>query len=158
MNWAIDARRTLRNMSSTSIEEDPARSPATQAETPFALLIAALHDENVRIRRFAADVLGEMGDTQAVDPLIDGLNDADHLVRQNAIISLAKLGDERAIDPLIAMLHDNDKFTRWIAVNALNEMGDPQSVELLQIVLEDDRDQDVREAAREALQAHGYTL
>ncbi len=130
----------------------------SQTDVPVALLLAALHDENVRIRRFAADVLGEIGDPQAVDPLIARLADADHLVRQNAIVSLAKLGDERAIDPLIAMLHDGDKFTRWIAVNALSKIGDPQAVELLQIVLEDDSDHDVREAAREALQAHGFTL
>src|SRR5512142_2177701 len=72
----------LRMTSEPTSQPDPAR-PA-----PMALLLEALHDESARIRRFAADVLGEMGDPRAVDPLIAKLNDADHLVRQNAMASL----------------------------------------------------------------------
>jgi HEAT repeat protein len=132
-------------------EQGSAGVPATD------LLIAALREPDVRIRRFAADVLGEVNDPRAVDPLIASLKDPDRLVGQSAIMSLAKLGDARAVAPLVAALKDGNQFTRRVAVNALGAIGDAGAIEPLIAAL-DDQDGDVREAVCAALKALGYAV
>jgi len=60
-------------------------------------LVEMLSDDNEGTRWKAAESLGRMGDTRAVEPLIDTLWDDDARVRLKAVWALGMLGDPRAL-------------------------------------------------------------
>lgn len=81
-------------------------------------LIASLTDTNMDTRREAAEALGKIGDSRAVEPLIAALNDTtNYLVikvplqvpstpvdaRGEAALALGKIGDKSAVDALQAV-------------------------------------------------------
>jgi HEAT repeat protein len=86
--------------------------------------------ENARVRREAAEALGEIKDTRSVKPLIAALTDKDEDmgVRRAAATALGKIGDARAIPALLDSL--NDISLSGQAAGALAELG-TQSVEPL---------------------------
>ncbi|MBE9127035.1 MULTISPECIES: HEAT repeat domain-containing protein [unclassified Coleofasciculus] len=74
-------------------------------------LIAALAEEadqtesgGYPLRRNAARALGKLGDSRAVQPLIDCLDCPDFYVREAAAQSLGKLGDSTCIPKLMSLL------------------------------------------------------
>ena len=119
-------------------------------EQGWNYLITALGDKNNwYIRSITAEVLGEIGDQRAVEPLIAALKDNTWKVRINAMEALGKIGDQRAVEPLIAALKDTD--VRGIAAGVLGKIGDQRAVEPLKAVLKD-YDKYVRNSALEALE------
>lgn len=85
------------------------------------------NDEIEKVRIFAAFVLGEIRDPQAVKPLFSCINDDDSGVRQAVIVALGKLKAEVATKPLISMLlgKDMDESSNVRAASAwtLGEIG-----------------------------------
>jgi HEAT repeat protein len=79
------------------------------------------------IRGRAAQTLGLIGDTRAVEPLIQTLNDADRWVRMAAAWALGRLGDARAVGKLLQALDDEDWLVRTEASRALGRIG-PDSI------------------------------
>lgn len=57
-------------------------------------------------RSRVAQMLGAIGDEEAVPPLIDALRDPYYSVRGGAAWALGQLGDSRAVAPLLAALSD----------------------------------------------------
>jgi HEAT repeat protein len=51
------------------------------------------------VRQAAAEALGQIGDTSAVEPLIAALRDASLGVRRAAADALGQIGDRRALEP-----------------------------------------------------------
>lgn len=88
----------------------------------------------------AAQKLGELGDSRAVEPLLQALHDRSSEVRANAIEALGKLGDRRAVEPLIQCLQDSDFFARTRAAWALAELRDVRAFEPLLQRLETEND------------------
>ncbi|MBL7220743.1 MAG: HEAT repeat domain-containing protein [Phycisphaerae bacterium] len=82
-------------------------------------------------RRDAAKALGELGDKQAVEPLMALLAREDDSSVQAAVAgALGKLGDKRAIEPLTTLLGGSSKcMVRAQAAKALEKFGDKQAVE-----------------------------
>jgi HEAT repeat protein len=78
------------------------------------------------IRSDAAEILGELGDKEYVEPLLAALADPSELVRASAAESLGKIGDARAIEPLLGRLQTGDDFTRNAAAGALGMFDDPR--------------------------------
>lgn len=76
----------------------------------------------------AAAKLGELGDPDAVEPLIEALNDRSSEVKANAIHSLGQLGDQRAVVPLLRRLEDPDDLVSSQAALALAELGDTRAI------------------------------
>lgn len=66
----------------------------------MAHFIRMLSDDNEGARWKAAESLGRIGDTGAVDALIDTLWDDDPRVRLKAAWALGRIGDPLAIQPL----------------------------------------------------------
>ncbi len=116
----------------------------------FRYAFAHLTSSDVDVRIRAVDVLGELKDPRAVDPLINLLHDENAAIRKNAVESLEKLGDTRALEPLICTLQDDDVSVRWYTCRALGSFGDARPVESL-IQLLNDPDHFVRESAADAL-------
>jgi HEAT repeat protein len=90
-----------------------------------------LEDGDSSIRYGAANVLGEIGDSRAVEPLIRTLSDANSSVRSRAAWALGKIGDPRAAGPLIQALNDSDSWVKLLAASALSEIGDTTAVDPL---------------------------
>ena len=99
-----------------------------------ALISALETDKDNDRREHIAALLGAIGDTVAVDPLIAALMDKG-VLRWYAAHSLGQLGDRRAVEPLIAILAEEVKNTfpngtREIAW-ALGQLGHYCAVEPL---------------------------
>ncbi len=84
-------------------------------------LILALNNSEFKGRYGAAATLGEIGDTRALDPLIQILENTseDKSIRIEVAAALGAIGDSRAVDPLIQASKDNDKDIRNYASDAL---------------------------------------
>jgi HEAT repeat protein len=104
-------------------------SPATSAA---ARLIAGLRDSDADIARDAATSLGALGDSAAVEPLIQILNNVDGyyhaVVRAAAAVSLGRLGDRRAVEPLLNTIEDSLAEPSAEAIRALAAIGDSRAV------------------------------
>jgi HEAT repeat protein len=81
--------------------------------------------EDLIVRGRAALMLGQLGDTRAVMPLINVLNAPGYQIPLNAVQSLGKLGDIRAIDPLLIILNNSKDRLHDAASTALKRLGYP---------------------------------
>ena len=132
-------------------------------------LIAALIDDNPDFRNHAAQALGKIRDTRAVEPLIALLEDKN--MGYFVEMALGDIGDKRAVEPLIAKLkrqnygdpHTFDELAkiggprvieflvRECAANALTKVDDKQAVVESLITALKDNSESVRAHAAEAL-------
>jgi HEAT repeat protein len=87
------------------------------------VFIAALEDEDKRVRETAIETLGRIGDERALTPLIATLEDEDIDVRRSAVRALGELGDKRAIEPLKVFLNDEDQSMRDATTFILKKIG-----------------------------------
>jgi HEAT repeat protein len=111
-----------------------------------------LKDEDWRICRAAARMLGEIGDPQAT-ALIQALQDKEWWVRQAAAEALAKIGPP-AVPALVQALRNEKWEVRRAAAEALGQIGDPQATPALIQTLRDEK-WEVRQAAAWALEKIG---
>jgi HEAT repeat protein len=101
------------------------------------LMKALCYKRDWLIRQTAAEALGEIGDSCAVEPLIDALRDGEGNVRKAAAKALGKIGDSCAVLPLITSIKDTDGQVRKSATQALINLGEP-AVKALVAALSDD--------------------
>jgi len=66
--------------------------------------------QGIYLRGLAAGVLGKIGDSRAVDPLVEILETEDDLTRWLAAGALFSIGDDRAAEALVTDLADEDLF------------------------------------------------
>jgi len=89
-------------------------------------------------RRDAARVLGDLGDTAAIEPLkaaieMDEGYAYDHFNnRYSAARALGKIGGQAAFDILTEMVHDEGSSGASGAAQALGEIGDPRAIDSLE--------------------------
>ena len=102
-------------------------------------------DLNERWR--AADALGELGDSRAVQPLIEALEDGYVDVRWKAAKALGLIDGREPVLPLIRSLEDDSPWVRMGAAWALGKIGDPRAVEPLIRLLDDTKPRVRRMAA-----------
>lgn len=114
------------------------------------IFIKALGDRDQNVQEIAAKALGQLGDSRAVDPLINSLGSIGQIAAQ----ALGQLGDP-VVEPLIKVLGYGNKDMRAQAVGVLGQLKDVRAVEpLIKILL--DRDKALREAAAKALDKIGW--
>ncbi|MDX1995049.1 MAG: HEAT repeat domain-containing protein [bacterium] len=145
-----------------SAREDALRglgSSTFQGDTQvMVVLITALRTREAgprsyRLRQFAAESLGSVGDRTAVQPLTYALEDEHTAVRVAAAAALGKLGDSTAVSALEAALRDKSPEVRGAAIQALTAIDATQNTLLIPLLA--DPDDAVRERVREALAAQG---
>lgn len=88
--------------------------------TPY--LIETLKDIDKDIRKFAADILGDIRDRTAIFPLVDALRDNDDNVRSSAAEALGKIGGDEVVNALVYVL-TNTKDDVWLRYSALEALG-----------------------------------
>lgn len=82
-------------------EENPGDEEETlRWEQRLSHFIEMLSSDDVSKRWKAAESLGRIEESRAVDPLIHALEDEDWRVRQKVVWALGYIGDPRAIQPL----------------------------------------------------------
>lgn len=119
-------------------------------------LIATLRDDDHRVRRAAAEALGQIsqiGAVRAIEPLTQALRDRKADVRKSIAEVLVKIG-QPAVDSLIYALNDEEWVCRESAAWALGQIGDMWSVGPLCDALRDPHSA-VAEAAALALDQIG---
>ena len=110
-------------------------------------LICVLNDQEMAVRKGAAEALGKIGDLLAQMPLIKKLNDKEWEVRQAAVLALGQIGGNAVIKPLISKLEDKHNAVSVSAWNVLIEIGRP-AVKPLIAALDSSKPQVIRAAAR----------
>ncbi|MHC4153345.1 MAG: HEAT repeat domain-containing protein [Planctomycetota bacterium] len=79
----------------------------------------ALNDKAPRVRRAAAETLGELKDTESVPALTEMLKNEHYDVTRAAIAALGSIGDLRAVNPLLEAMADGSSSIRHPAGIAL---------------------------------------
>ena len=142
-NRAIDALVKL-------INRPNLRYKAIRALTNFNIqrvvdsLLVLLDDPDIEMQRKIVDTLGEIGNNQAIDPLVKRLNRPE--LRREAIQALTNFRAEQVVEPLIGLLDDPDIEVQCKAVDALGKIGGNQAIDALVKTL------DRPELRREAIQ------
>jgi len=101
--------------------EDVMTGRDVESEAAYEIIIKKQENDKRGNRIFEA--LGKIGDTKAMNYLIECLQNKDETVRLAATRGLGKTRNDSAIEPLIKALEDEEKSVRKSAVNALDEMG-----------------------------------
>lgn len=115
------------------------------------LLEALRYQKDEEVRVDAANALRLLGDSLAVESLIDALKDHSYRVRRAAAKALGEIGDARAVSALLSILRHHDFDTREGAAIALGNLRAQDAVSHLCALLESDDSHMVRRAAATAL-------
>lgn len=83
------------------------------------------------VRKFALDILGQIGDPEATEAMIRALADPDDNVRAAAAENLGILRVQEAIPALVDALEGADLLMRFTILEALGEIGGPVPVDRL---------------------------
>lgn len=105
-------------------------------------MLAALKEPHWLTRKYAVEVLGNLGDARAVGPLIEALTDEVNDIRQRAYEALIKIGAPSVTAVASLLTHEDDEL-RQAASEIIRKIGKP-AVEPLT---------DVMAGADEAMQA-----
>ncbi|XXF80520.1 HEAT repeat domain-containing protein [Myxococcaceae bacterium GXIMD 01537] len=121
--------------------ETGARNAAAEAlvglgEVAVAPLVELLAHPDPDQRKFAADILGQLGLPAAEDALVAALEDLDLNVRAAAAEALGRVGGERAVRALHEALGSPDSLLRLAALEALVELRRPATLAVVTRLLE----------------------
>jgi HEAT repeat protein len=162
---AADLLDAIKNMGAVAVE------PLTEA----------LQDREGAVRRYAASVLGEMGDLRAIEelgmtlydlhvevgrvaaealakfgaPAVDILTEAlshpEAAVREHAVTALGMIQDARVAPALLEMLRDPDRDVVRKSILALGKLKDPRSAPTLREIANSRADRELAMLAKQAL-------
>lgn len=128
-------------------------SDSSQPTPDIEGAIGLLSSPDPQLRQFVAYLLGQAGDSRAIEPLIDALQDEHVGVRGAAANALGNIGDPAAVPYLIPLLrHTNPQLVVWAAF-ALTRLG-RDSFDVLESMMQA-KDVDVRRSTILAFQQLG---
>ena len=146
-------------------------------------LIAALQDKEGTVRKFAATLLGRLGDPRAIEPLGMALYDLHHEVgkvaaeslarfgvpvleilvqalshpemwiRIHAIEALSKIKDSRVTPILLHLLKDPEREVKKQVIHSLGALKDPRSSKALQEIVANRADRELHTLAKQVLES-----
>jgi HEAT repeat protein len=132
------ASEAVRGVASAIAEHAP-RLAQKVSDAAVRGLVDALRDSDIEVRRHAAEALGGIEDTAAINALAEALTrDSDASVRKTAAWALGEIEDARAVAALVAALrNDKDMEVRKTAAWALGQIESPAAIEGLGAALGD---------------------
>jgi HEAT repeat protein len=113
-------------------------------------LIQALQDKEGTVRKFAANLLGRIGDSRAIEPLGMALYDLHHEVGKASATALANFGAP-ALDVLIEALSHPEMWIRIHSIQALSTIKDSRIAPVLLQMLNDPE----REVKKQVIESMG---
>jgi HEAT repeat protein len=157
---------------------------AIEAMGPAAVdpLVEALKDPEGTVRKFAARVLGRIGDKRAIESLgtaiydlhfdvgkaatesladlgtaslpvlKEALTHPEASIREHAVSALGKIKDADTASLLMNALHDPERVVQMQVIRSLGELRDPKSIPYLQEIAANRLDREMSTLARQALQ------
>jgi len=87
------------------------------------VLHAEVKSDDHDVRKFAVDILGEIGDTESIPCLVEALADSDENVRNAAAENLGKLRASKAVPALLDAMELPDIWFRFTILEALSRIG-----------------------------------
>jgi HEAT repeat protein len=145
-------------------------------------LIEALRDKEGTVRKFAATLLGKLGDPSAIEPLgmalydlhhevgkasaeslarfgtpafdvlVEALSHPEMWIRIHAMSALSKIQDSKVTLILLEMLNDPEREVKKQAIQFLGELRDPRSAHTLQEIASNRTDRELHTLAKQALE------
>jgi HEAT repeat protein len=145
-------------------------------------LIASLQDKEGTVRKFAAILLGRLGDPRAIEPLGMTLYDLHHEVgkesaeslsrfgisaldlltealshpemwiRIHAVGALSKIKDARVAPILVEMLNDPEREVKKQVIEVLGNLKDPRALGALQEIVANRSDRELHSLAKQAIE------
>jgi len=145
-------------------------------------LIKALQDKEGTVRKFAASLLGRLGDPRAIEPLgmalydlhhevgkasaealarfgvpalevlVEALSHPEMWIRIHSIGALSRIRDGRITPILLQMLNDPERDVRKTVIHSLGELKDPRSSNALQEIVSNRADRELHTLAKQALE------
>lgn len=145
-------------------------------------LIEALRDKEGTVRKFAATLLGRLGDSRAIEPLslalydlhhevgevaaqalarfgspalevlVEALNHPEMWIRIHAVEALARIRDKRVAPVLLEMLNDPEREVKKHVIQSLGELKDPRALPVLQEIVANRSDRELHTLAKQALE------
>ena len=145
-------------------------------------LIEALQDKEGTVRKFAATLLGRLGDPRAIEPLgmalydlhhevgkasaeslarfgspslevlVEALSHPEMWIRIHAIDALSRIKDGRVTPILLNMLNDPEREVKKTVIQSLGELKDPRSSNALQEIVSNRADRELHTLAKQALE------
>jgi len=103
-------------------------------------LIEDLRSEDESVRRIAAEDLGDCGDSDGVEPLVDALSDPSPAVREAATEALIRIGGERVVVHALTELRSESAAARTAACCVLKQLGEVAVPHVAQQLADDDKD------------------
>jgi len=107
----------------TEVNLNAARALAAIGDPAVPALLSAMRNEDRRLRRTAARVLGSIGNKAAVPALVSALRDKHAAVRASAAEALGTIGSSTAVEALQEALSDKSKHVRHKAQLALRNIS-----------------------------------
>ncbi len=99
------------------------------------LIITELKNDSRDVRKFAADILGAIGDPKAIEALIESIDDGSVNTSCAAIESLGSIGDIKAIPTLLEVVKGSNADNTYYAIIALSQIKDPSPTKILRPLL-----------------------
>lgn len=145
-------------------------------------LIDALQDKEGTVRKFAATLLGKLGDSRAMEPLgmalydlhhevgkaaaeslarfgvpaleilVEALSHPEMWIRIHAVQALSRINDSRVTPILLQMLNDPEREVKKQVIQSLGELKDPRAVTVLQGIAANRADRELHTLAKQALE------
>ena len=103
----------------------------SQGEVAIAAIVATLKDDRWPVLRNAAQLLGEMRATAAIEPLRALLRHRDLRVRREALRALTRIGGSSVISIIAKILQGDDSELRRQATLCLGAIKNPATIPLL---------------------------
>lgn len=100
-------------------------------EATRELVVRALEDDALPVRRAAAQAAGRARVAAAAPVLLAWLSEPEAVLRQTAATALGNVGDDGAVAPLVKALEDVDPLVRAAAAGALAKLGAATATEAL---------------------------
>lgn len=116
---------------------------ANPTKDDYELLVLALQDEKMQVRRTAVYLLAMIEDEETLQYLKTGLEDKAVPVRRTAADGYSDLGLKEGLKDIYPLLDDRSPIVRWRAAMFVYEVGDADSLPYL-YEFQDDSQYDVK--------------
>lgn len=95
------------------------------------LKIASNKDKRIRVRQYAIEGSGRIGDNNILKDLLELLKDNNIYIRKSVILALAYIGDNNSAEILLNLLEREDDWIKKDIIWALGIIGESQCVDKL---------------------------
>lgn len=125
------------------------------AKSAEPMIQQKLNDPDKLVKVSAAVALYTMGKTESADIIVDGLKDPNVDVRRIAAKAMAEIFNAPPVDKVMALMKDPDPDVRNYVTITLGKAKSESAVSMLVKEMRDDKNEQVRSSAGQALEAIG---